>query len=120
MRKEYISYINDLPINISLESINDYPIHWHNSIEIIFVLEGTVNVFIESGNYEVEESEIEIINCDEAHRLYSKVKNKVLIFHMDPTFFEKYYDDMKNIYFYTNSTQEGAQLEEKYDLQLEV
>ena len=116
MRKEYISYINDLPISISLESINDYPIHWHNSIEIIFVLEGTVNVLIESGNYEVYESEIEIINCDEAHRIYSKEKNKVLIFHLDPTFFEKYYDDMKNIYFYTNSSEEGAQQEEKYDV----
>ena len=116
MRKKYISYINDLPITISLESVNDYPIHWHNSIEIIFVLEGSVNVRIESGNYEIEESEIEIINCDEAHRIYSKGKNKVLIFHLDPSFFEKYYDDMKNIYFYTNSTEEGAQQEEKYDV----
>lgn len=116
MRKEYINYMNDLPINVSLESINDYPIHWHSYIEIVFVLEGTINVLIESGNYEVDESEIEIINCDEAHRLYSKEKNKVLIFHMDPAFFEKYYDDMKNIYFYTNSSEEGAQQEEKYDV----
>ncbi|MBZ9686340.1 helix-turn-helix domain-containing protein [Clostridium estertheticum] len=116
MRKEYISYINDLPISISLQCVKDYPIHWHNSIEIIFVLEGSVNVLIESGNYEVYEREIEIVNCDEAHRIYSKEKNKVLIFHLDPTFFEKYYDDMKNIYFYTNSSEEGAQKEEKYDI----
>ncbi|MGH4050917.1 MAG: helix-turn-helix domain-containing protein [Clostridium sp.] len=116
MRKEYISYMNDLPINISLENILDYPIHWHNSIEIIFVLEGTINVLIESGNYEVYEREIEIINCDEAHRIHSKENNKVLIFHLDPAFFEKYYDDMKNIYFYTNSSEEGAQREEKYDI----
>ncbi|HEY5563712.1 MAG TPA: helix-turn-helix domain-containing protein [Clostridiaceae bacterium] len=116
MRKEYVSYMNDLPINITLESISDYPIHWHNSIEIIFVLEGNINVLIESGIYEVVEKEIEIINCDEAHRIYSENKNKVLVFHIDPTFFEKYYDDMKNIYFYTNSSEEGAQQEEKYDV----
>lgn len=116
MRKKYISYLNDLPISISLTTINDYPIHWHNSIEIIFVLQGTVNVLIESGNYEVLGRELEIINCDEAHRIYSNVENKVLIFHLDPTFFEKYYDDMKNIYFYTNSREEGAQQEEKYDV----
>ncbi len=116
MRKEYITYINDLPIDISLECINNYPIHWHNSIEIIFVLEGTINVLIESGDYQVCEGEIEIVNCDEAHKFYSDVKNKVLFFHLDPTFFEKYYDDMKNIYFYTNSSEEGAQKEEKYDV----
>jgi AraC-like DNA-binding protein/beta-xylosidase len=116
MRKEYISYINDLPLSISLQSINEYPIHWHNSLEIIFVLEGTVNVLIESGNYEVLANELEIINCDEAHSIYSKEQSKVLIFHIDPTFFEKYYADMENIYFYTNSSEEGAQQEEKYDV----
>ncbi|MFT5874734.1 MAG: AraC-like DNA-binding protein, partial [Clostridium sp.] len=116
MRKKYISYLNDLPISISLETINEYPIHWHNSIEIVFVLQGTVSVLIESGNYEVQERELEIINCDEAHRIYSNTENKVLIFQLDPTFFEKYYDDMKNIYFYTNSSEEGAQQEEKYDV----
>ena len=26
-----------------------------------------------------------------------------------------YYDDIKNIYFYTNSSEDGAQNEEKYD-----
>ena len=74
MRKEYISYIKSLPIGVSLENVSDYPIHWHNSIEIIFVLEGTINVLIESGNMKLLTSEIEIINCDEAHRIYSKGK----------------------------------------------
>ncbi|MEK6264934.1 MAG: helix-turn-helix domain-containing protein [Clostridium sp.] len=116
MRKEYISYMNDLPLSVSLESINDYPIHWHNSLEIIFVLKGSINVLIESGNYESHENEIEIINPDEAHKIYSNQDNKVLIFHIDPTFFEKYYNDMENIYFYTNSGEKGAQQEEKYDI----
>ena len=116
MRREYISYIPDLPISISLECIKDYPIHWHNTIEILFVLEGTVDVLIESGNYKVHQREIEIINCDEAHRIYSEEKNKVLIFHLEPIFFDKYYDDIKNVYFYTNSSEQGAQKEEKYDV----
>lgn len=81
--------MNDLPISVSLESIYDYPIHWHNSLEVIFVLKGSINVLIESGNYESHENAIEIINPDEAHRIYSKEENKVLIFHIDPTFFEK-------------------------------
>jgi AraC-like DNA-binding protein/beta-xylosidase len=115
MRREYISYIKGLPISISLESIIDYPIHWHNSIEIVFVLEGVINVIIESGNYELSASEIEIINCDEAHKIYSVKNNKVLIFHLDRYFFEKYYDDIENTYFYTNSSEDGSQKEEKYD-----
>jgi AraC-like DNA-binding protein len=84
-------------------------------LEIIYVLEGTISALIESGVYEIYKNEIEIINRDEAHKLYSKVKNKVLIFHIDPSFFEKYYTDMENTYFYTNSSEDGAQNEEKYD-----
>lgn len=117
MRKEYISFDNDLPVKVSFETIKEYPIHWHNSIEIMFVLKGTINVDIESGHYEVEDKELEIINCYEAHRIYSDdEENRVLIFHIDPNFFEKYYKDMENIFFYTNSSEEGAQQEEKYQI----
>ena len=42
--------------------------------------------------------------------------NKVLIFNIDPYFFEKYYKDINNIFFYTNSTDDGAQEGEEYDL----
>ncbi len=114
MRREYISYTTDLPVEISFNDIRNYPIHWHDSIEIIFVLEGTINVSIESGNYIVEEGEIEIINCDEAHSIHSQVENRVIVFHMDPNFFEKYFNDIRNIFFYTNSSEDWAQEEEKY------
>lgn len=117
MRKEYVNYNNELPVIVSLETITDYPVHWHNSIEILFVLKGTINVDIESGQYEVYDKELEIINCYETHRIYSKDEdNRVLIFHIDPSFLEKYYKDMANIFFHTNSSDEGAQDEEKYQI----
>ena len=59
---------------------------------------------------------MEIINVDESHRIYSDKDNRVLIFHIDPSFFEKYYKDINNVFFYTNSTDDGAQEGEEYDL----
>ncbi|MCT8975645.1 helix-turn-helix domain-containing protein [Clostridium sp. CX1] len=117
MRREYVTFTEELPVNISLNTIKEYPLHWHKCIEIIFVLKGTVYVQIESETYEVREREIEIINEDEPHRIFSDDEdNKILIFKMDVEFFEKYYNDVKNIYFYTNSTKEWAQEEEKYQV----
>jgi AraC-like DNA-binding protein/beta-xylosidase len=117
MRREYINFMENLPLNISLESIVDYPLHWHNCLEIIFVLRGIVYVQMESEIYELEEREIEIINPDEPHRIYSDDENnRLLIFKMDLDFFEKYYNDVKNIYFYTNSSKEGVQEKEKYQV----
>lgn len=115
MRREYVNYMSDLPIAISMVNIIEYPIHWHDSIEILFVLKGSINVTIETEKYEVVDGEIEIINCDEAHSIKAIDKeNKVLLFHLDPNFFEKYFNDIRNIFFYTNSSEDRAQEEEKY------
>lgn len=116
MRKEYITFPQDMPIKISFASIKEYPFHWHNSIQIIFVLEGTIKVTIESGTYELVKNDLEIINVDETHRIFSTDKNnKVLIFYFDVSFFEKYYNDMENIFFYTNTSDDGAQNTVEYD-----
>lgn len=115
MRREYTTYPSDMPLTLSYVTIRDYPIHWHNTIEILYVLKGKINVTIDTDTYEIDENELEIINIDESHRIYSDVDNEVLIFHIDPYFFEKYYTDIENMFFYTNTSDEGAQEGEKYD-----
>ncbi|MGL5380293.1 helix-turn-helix domain-containing protein [Clostridium sp.] len=115
MRKEYITYDSDLPIKITYANISNYPLHWHNSIEIIYVLKGSIKVTIDTDSFDIIEKELEIINVNETHRVYSDVDNRVLIFHIDPYFFEKYYKDINNMFFYTNTTDVGAQEGEEYD-----
>lgn len=116
IRRQYVSFPADSPIKISYANIKEYPIHWHNAIEILYVLKGSIHVNIDTDSFEVLEREMEIINMDEAHRIYSNEDNRVLIFNIDPYFFEKYYKDINNIFFYTNSTDDGAQEGEEYDL----
>ena len=117
MRKEYIEYMKDLPINIYLANIMEYPIHWQDSIEILFVLKGTIDVGIETEVYTLHEREIEIINANEVYSIKSDDKdNLVLILNIDPNFFERYYDDAKEVFFYTDSSEEGNQEGEKYHL----
>lgn len=115
MRKEYISYLKETPVNVSLLNIEGYPIHWHDCVEILYVLEGKLRITIETEIYELEKGELEIINCDEAHSYESMGEsNKVLMFQIDPNFFEKYFNDIRSVFFYTNSSEEGAQEDEKY------
>ncbi|MFL0197164.1 helix-turn-helix domain-containing protein [Clostridium sp. WILCCON 0269] len=116
MRREYINYPQDVPVLVSCANIIEYPIHWHNSIEILYVLKGKFYVTIDSDKYELVEKDIEIINIDEAHSIYSSHKdNKMLVFHIDPNFFEKYYTDIENMFFYTNITDDNGQEGEEYD-----
>ncbi|MFL7795875.1 helix-turn-helix domain-containing protein [Clostridium chauvoei] len=115
MRREYINYPSDLPVKITYTSIKEYPIHWHNSIEILYVLKGSLKVNIDTDSFEILEKELEIINVEEAHRIHSDEDNRVLVFHIDPYFFEKYYKDINNIFFYTNTSDDNAQDGEEYD-----
>lgn len=114
MRKEHIVYNSNIPVKITYASVREYPLHWHNSVEIIYVLRGMVNISIDTDNYSIFENEIEIINVNESHRIYSSEDNFVLIFHIDSSFLEKYYKDIDNIFFYTNTSKEGSQESEEY------
>jgi len=115
MRKEHVEYMKDLPINIFLANIMEYPIHWRDSIQILFVLNGTIDVGVENEIYTLYEREIEIINANEVYSIKSNdLNNLVLILNIDTNFFERYYDDAKEIFFYTNSSDEHVQEDEKY------
>lgn len=116
MRREYIKF-NNLPINVKLTNIEEYPIHWHDVLEIMIILQGSINISVESDVYRLREGEIEIINMDEAHRISSDSDNLVLVVHIDLNFLQRYYNDIKNIFFYTDCSFEGEpQIDEKYTL----
>lgn len=115
MRREYINYPFDLPIKISFLNIKNSPTHWHNSIEIIYVLKGSLNITIDTDSFTLNEREVEIINSDESHSISAIDDNKVLIFNIDPFFFEKYYKDINNVFFYTNSNDDEDQNGPEYE-----
>nr|WP_300005945.1 helix-turn-helix domain-containing protein [Tissierella sp.] len=116
MRKEHTEYLKDLPINIHLARIDNYPIHWKDSLEILFVLEGAIKIGIETEYYTLEKGQIEIVNPDEVSWISSLGKeNLVLIMDIDPAFFKRYYDDSEDTFFYTDSSNKRAQEDEEYD-----
>ena len=78
MRREYINYPFDLTIKISFLNIKNHPTHWHNSIEIIYVLKGSLNITIDTDSFTLNEREVEIINSDESHSISAIDDNKVL------------------------------------------
>lgn len=116
MRSEFVDFNNKLPVDVELVKVANYPVHWHNCIEILYVLHGTVNVTINCERFEIEKGEVEIININEAHSIRSTDDARMLLFHIDQYFFEKYYNDIENMSFYTNTEIEGIQTSEEYDV----
>ena len=115
MREEYIDYREDLPVRIYLANIREYPIHWHNSTELIFILKGSLDIQIGIGTYHIVEGQIEIVNHNEVHSMKSSSDNLVLGLNISPSFFKKYYSGAEDMYFYADSSSLEIQQTEKYE-----
>ncbi len=90
--------------------------HWQDSIQILFVLKGSIDVGVENEVYTLKEREIEIINSNEVYSIKSDDENLVLVLQIDPKFFERYYEDANEVFFYTDSPDKKNPDDEKYQI----
>lgn len=101
---EFIMEEETLPIRTIIHSVDGVDFHWHNKIEIIFVLEGTVNVNLGSETYFLQEQDIILVNANELHSVRrTKDKNLLLALQIDPVFYKDYYPQFINMRFHCNS-----------------
>lgn len=96
MLKEKIMYKDELPINVITANIEDYPIHFHDDMEMVYVLEGSVKLRNGYYNYVLRQGDIYILNDREMHSFESTGEdNMVMMLQMDLTYFSRYYDNFK-------------------------
>ncbi len=73
----------------SFISIEEYPIHSHLHMELIYVVEGTLSVKVGVSDYLLHEGEFTIINPFELHALYaSDDTNKTCILEINTKFYD--------------------------------
>lgn len=103
MLKEKNIYKDELPINVVTANIEEYPIHFHDDMEVIYVLEGSVILRNGYYTYTLMQGDIFILNDREMHS-FTKTdeKNMVMMLQLDLTYFSKYYDNLKNNFFVTD------------------
>ncbi|MCT4688300.1 helix-turn-helix domain-containing protein [Vallitalea sp.] len=103
---EIIKHSGNLPFSIFLhESKRVYPMNWHKEIEILFILKGSVRVKIRDSSYMVHQDNIILINSYEMHEITPLGDDIIiLVFQLDPYFYQKYYQGFTEIVFHMNST----------------
>lgn len=103
MLKEKIVYKDELPINVITANIEEYPIHFHDDMEVVYVLEGSIKLRNGYYTYNLKQGEIFILNDREMHSFESTGEdNMVMMLQMDLTYFSRYYDNLKNNFFVTD------------------
>lgn len=105
---EQINYQSDVPIKVFTQTVESFPYHWHEDIEILFVLEGSLEIRINRDSYSLEKGDIFLVNENELHFIDSRTdfgSTQVLAFQMDIEYFKKYNVNIKGKKFYLNSSQ---------------
>ena len=114
MLKEKIIYKDELPINVVTANIIEYPIHFHDDMEVVYVLSGSVILKNGYYTYTLKQGDIFILNDRDMHSFESIGEdNMVMMLQLDLAYFSRYYDNLKNNFFVTD-------MEDDNDESLEV
>jgi len=107
MLKEKNFYKEGLPVNVITANIIEYPIHFHDDIEVVYVLEGSVGMKNGYYSYVLNQGDIFILNDREIHSFrHMDQPNMVMMLQMDISYFSKYYGNLKNSFFVTDMKDE--------------
>lgn len=101
MLYEKTAYLDDFPINIRIVRVEEYPIHYHQDVEFVYVLKGEIKLRNGYCNYLLKEGDIFTNSGHEVHGLTATDKeNIVAIIQVSNRFFTQYFPAMhKGCYF---------------------
>lgn len=103
----YYEFINpdaDLPVKAIIHAVNEISVHWHKQIEIIMVLDGTVNIRSGKEKHLLKTGDIAFINSNEVHNTSTTGEpNLLLAVQIDPEFYKGMYPNFTDLYIDCNA-----------------
>lgn len=112
MLKEKSLFREELPINVITAHIEEYPTHFHDDLEIVYVLEGSLGLKNGYYNYVLKQGDIFILNDREIHSFTKTDEgNMIMMLQMDLSYFSNYYGDLRNNFFITDGHDDSESLD---------
>lgn len=115
-RYELVKTDIGVPINVYIHSVNKLEMHWHKHMEILLVLEGSVNVSIRDEEYLLKENDLILINSNEIHNI-SKTNepNTLLTLQIDCQHYDIYFNRFSKRTFDCKSFMFSEDEQERFD-----
>lgn len=100
---EIIQFDNSVPVKCFLHKLGYSNRHWHDSMELLFILSGSTDLIVEDQVYRLHEEDLVLINSNKIHEL--RADNCILIaLQIKPAIFEAEINNPDDLYFDCNST----------------
>lgn len=93
----------DLQFSIRFEVVDDVnfysPFHWHNHIEVLYVLEGKIDFRVETRKYLLTDGDMIIINSEIIHSSKLCGHARYILLQVPLSAFDGVYDEIENVVF---------------------
>lgn len=98
---EPINKDEKIPIKIFTQVLEQFPFHWHDEAEIIFVLKSKCSIYVDNDATELMQGDIFMVNSREIHQLKSidQAKCELLVFQFDLNYFEDKHKGINSLIF---------------------
>jgi xylan 1,4-beta-xylosidase len=98
-----------------LHSTHHVPNHWHDSIEILFVLKGKLELFTKDRFRELNEEDLFLINANEIHAIKAEENNLVLALQIPVSYLILIEPQIERMLFNCNSAASSYEEQSKFD-----
>lgn len=104
-RHEIIEFPVTIPIKVFIHKLGSVTKHWHNSLELLMVLRGTIHITVDEEEFTLSDDDIILINSNSIHEINSD--GAVLIaLQIKLSMFDKFQTDLDSLIFDCNSTRD--------------
>ena len=99
-----------LPVKTTIHAIDSFQMHWHNEMEILLVLDGSVSIRIGEDTYYLNENDIILVNNNELHSTRrTRENNSLLAVQINPEFYNNMFPDFSKFKFDCKSFKPDAE-----------
>jgi len=112
---ESIEVDDRLPVHLFLHSTHQVPNHWHDSIEVLFVLKGELRLTTGERQFTLREEDLFLFNANEIHAIEAEANNLVLALQFPVVALKPYEPDIERMTFRCNSAASSPEDRRKFD-----
>lgn len=99
---EKTTYLDDFPINIRIVKVTEYPFHYHQDVDFVYVLKGEIRLKNVCHHYLLKEGDVFTNSGHEIHGLTAtEEENVVAIIQVSNRFFTQYFPTLPKACFMT-------------------
>ena len=116
-RYEMIEYSDGFPIKLIVHSVDGVESHWHNEMEILLILKGTVDIRIGDRQYRLKEDDIIVINRNEIHSTNRTEEDNILLaLQVDTKTYDTFHPQFSKMQFHCKSFLYSEDEQEPYNI----